>query len=507
MALVGNKDFRNSARISNLPKANTAGQPITFEQLGDKTLSPNFSSLTASRSCVPGTIADGTTLTKALHVGNVVFISGGTVNLPLDTDWGLYDEIEFISVGITPTVLQWTGFSIVAQDVGSASSQVVGGALAAGAIVKKIASGVAYLFSGSSNAINAIATTIGTNPVTPAIGSTADYVFDNAAGLIQNQLYVFAGVTGTFRFTVVTGNTATLRNIDATVGTSIPAGTKLGPTGSIGATGPVATIGTASDSAVSLPVTGEGLQYDSVPAKWVNLPIPLAIDSAGNWAYVLPASSTTVTQIGIALTTVGTFATPQPASPSFYTRANRFTLTSAATAGSLASLRCATQKLWRGNAAGAGGFKIVIPFGGAMLVAGMRAFVGISSSGSSATNVDPLVDTTAAKVGMAGNNNTGTWTLICGAAAATPTQVSLSAANFPIDATTWYELVLSCLPNGDRISYIIRNRSNNTSVSGDLLTNLPANTLYMHFFPWICNNATASAVGLAYGKIGIFYRE
>lgn len=80
--------------------------------------------------------------------------------------------------------------------------------------------------------INAIASTTGTNPNTPAVGSTATYNMDSTAGLLTQQYYGFQGVTGTFLITAIpSATTVTIRNIDATPGTTVAAGTKFGPVG------------------------------------------------------------------------------------------------------------------------------------------------------------------------------------------------------------------------------------------------------------------------------------
>ena len=337
-------------------------------------------SIVGSRAVVASTLADGTTL-GTTHLGRAVKVNGGTINLPADANWAVNEEIEFIVVGTSPTILQWTGNAIVAPDTGSATAQVIGGGIGNAAIVKKMAAGVAYLFAG-------------------------------------------------------------------------------------------------------------------------NVPQNFSIYDPQNRALILPGAGSTISQVGASLTLVGTTSHPQPAAGTAYTEAHRWILTSAATAAALSSMRSATLRLWRGNAAGKGGFKVSILFGLATMQAGQRAFFGIDSNTAAATNIDPLTAAAQSKIGMAINVNTGNWNLINNVAGTTPTVLALGA-NFPVDTTTLYELILTCSPNGSAIAYRITNKNTGSSVSGSLTSNIPAATTFMHLYCWITNNATAAAVAPMFGKIAM----
>lgn len=234
--------------------------------------------------------------------------------------------------------------------------------------------------------------------------------------------------------------------------------------------------------------------------EWVRSRLPLSATDRSYRALIQPGSASTITQSGIFLAGVGTFAHPQPAAGSALTEAYRFTLTSAATAAAFASLRSPILTMWRGNAADKGGFSMKIPFGTPTLQAGIRAFAGVNTNNAAATNVDPLTTTAQGKVGMAINTNTGNWNLIHNVAGSAPTVVPLGA-NFPVDTTSWYELTLSCVGNGNPINYSVDNRSNNQVVSGSLSANIPTNTTFFHFNAWATNNATAAAIAWAFGNI------
>ena len=377
------------------------------------TLTPNtgaFTSLSGSRSIVPGTLADGTTLSLAMHGGRCVQINGGTIGLPADANWSVGDEFELISVGTNPTTLAWTG-NLILTSTSSAASQVVSGLQADSLRVKKISAGVAYLLMEPRR---------------------LNWLIDDV----------------------------TLTN----------------------------------------PTTDDVLRYDSALNKWANTPGNDSIYDLWNRAEILSGSGTTITQRGISLTNVGTISHSQPAAGTAYTQAHRFLLTSAATAAAFSQIRSAMLRLWRGSAAGLGGFKVSIAFGLGTLQAGMRSFVGIDSNNAAQTNVDPTTTSTTSKIGLAINNNTGNWNLINNVAGTAPTVLALGTS-FPVDVTTLYTLELVALPNGSSIAYRVINRNTGAVATGSLTTNIPANTTYMHINGWATNNATAAAVAITFGRV------
>lgn len=169
----------------------------------------------------------------------------------------------------------------------------------------------------------------------------------------------------------------------------------------------------------------------------------------------------------------------------------RSTLSTNATAGNVASMRMTTQRLWRGNAAGLGGFFVSTRFAlSGTLRTGMRCFVGVSN-GASWVNQDPLTSTTIAhNVGLAINSNTGNWNIIHQGAAAAPTVVPLGA-NFPVNNADLYEISIFCAPNSASMGYRVTNWSTSQQTSGTLTTNLPTNTAFLGPALWITNNAQA----------------
>ncbi len=223
-------------------------------------------------------------------------------------------------------------------------------------------------------------------------------------------------------------------------------------------------------------------------------------------SYMNPAGGTVLTTFvggsGSLFTNTGTANNPTPLSTNLLTSTRRATFSSGTTAGVVASHRQSVQQAWRGNAAGLGGFFYTIRFGSEAIVAGNRAFVGLSDSVAAPTNVDPTTSTAPGKMGLAINANTGNWKWVNNATGTAPTVVDLGA-NFLVDTTSLYELIIFCPPNGSTVTYRVTNLSTNTNgnaqVTGTATTNITGNTTFLAPQFWITNNATAAAAILGFG--------
>lgn len=416
-----------------------------------------LSAIAASRITV--TVAANTTLTRAAHVGRACRVSAGPIALPLDTDWRDGDEIEFIFTSTNPVALNWPTFAIVSQDLGTSSSQVIGGSIASSAVVKKISSGVAYLFTGASTVVALFARTVGVNPVLPAIGATANYNFDSSDGLLAQQFYGLDVSAGTIQITAIAGNTVTIQNISATAGTAVPAGTKIAPVAK-----------EASSTAA----------YEGVQDYRIN-----------------PANSTAIAFVGAPNGTVsGTISHPSISSSTAISGIRRALITGAATAGTVISIRSVFSLFWRGNTPTRGGYRLVLRAHIDTPCAGHRAFFGIWDSGASTpTNVDPFTNTAIAKFGVSVNTNTGNWFLIHNASGSAPTVTDLGT-NFP--QTDAFELDVRCLPGASGYGYTITNLFTRNKVSGFVSNNIPVATAMLAPIEWMSNNATAAAISFAH---------
>lgn len=183
------------------------------------------------------------------------------------------------------------------------------------------------------------------------------------------------------------------------------------------------------------------------------------------------------------------------ASTSLRNQTVRSTISTGATAGALTYIRGSQGRIWRGNAAGLGGFFLVHRFALAGLQTGMRAFAGVQDVASNPTNADWTTSTTPGKIGLAINTNTGNWNLVHNVTGTAPTVIALGAS-FPVNNTDLYELILFAKPNATQVEYRVTNWSTNQQTSGIITTNIPANTTFMNAIVWATNNATAAAVTL-----------
>jgi hypothetical protein len=263
----------------------------------------------------------------------------------------------------------------------------------------------------------------------------------------------------------------------------------------------------------SAPAAGNGYHYVKDMASrlvpmWMG-PDGLANVTQRSHAYssfylIRPNGATTgMVSIGTGSTIVGTLTTPAQTSTNVKTSMARTLVTSSATtAGTLVSLRTTNAMLWRGNAAGLGGFEFVGRFGLDTVVSANRAFFGIADVVTAPTNIDPTTSTTPGKIGMAINTNTGNWNLVNNVTGTAPTVLALGI-NFPVDTTTEFELALYCPPNGSAIGYRITNLTTRSVTTGSLTTNIPATTTFLA--PWIfmTNNTTTATFAMNIANIAM----
>jgi hypothetical protein len=190
----------------------------------------------------------------------------------------------------------------------------------------------------------------------------------------------------------------------------------------------------------------------------------------------------------------------------FFTRAVRLTYVSAATAGSINGQYNSSVSLTLGvsGTPNFGGFYYVIRFGISDSVANPRTFVGLTSSTTAPTNVDPATLTNCIGVGQ-GSADTNLKIYYGGSAAQTPIDLG---ANFPTNTNSvdWYELTIFAPPtSANTVYYQVIRLNTGDKASGTLTgtagTALPANTTRLGIQHWRTNNATASATTLAIGNL------
>jgi hypothetical protein len=261
----------------------------------------------------------------------------------------------------------------------------------------------------------------------------------------------------------------------------------------------------------ALPPANHGLLYAKsiagrVMPKWMG---PSGVDyqlqpfiGANNVAMWRGGATTTATTFAAQIGSMP-YTSASPSAPTIPTLAStslrnstqRSVIRTGTTAGALAYIRANLLRVWRGNAAGLGGFFLVHRFALTTLQTGMRVFAGLQDTAANPTNVDPTTNTTPGKIGLAINASTGNWNLVHNVTGTAPTVIALGA-NFPVNNTDLLELVLFAKPQATEIGYRVTNWSTNQQTSGTLTTNIPAATTFMAPSVWITNNAQSAQAEL-----------
>ncbi len=181
--------------------------------------------------------------------------------------------------------------------------------------------------------------------------------------------------------------------------------------------------------------------------------------------------------------------------------AEQFERLSAATAASFAGLYGTIPYWFVGNGAGLGGFLAVFRFSPSdqAPVSGARMFVGLSSTTSAPTNVEPATLTN--QIGVAQLSTSANLAIVYGG---TTAQAAIDlGASFPAGGLTTdlYELTLvSDAGDNSRVGYRVERLNTGDVATGFLAnttpgTTLPATNVVLAQRMWRTNNATALAVG------------
>lgn len=215
-------------------------------------------------------------------------------------------------------------------------------------------------------------------------------------------------------------------------------------------------------------------------------------------------NATTLSSIGaVAPTGAGTATARNIATTNKFTWMRRLGYVSATTGNASAGLRSAVLQIGRGNLPETGGFHFVARFGisDAVLATGARMFVGLTSSTAVLGNADPStflniigVGTDAADTNLFIMHNDGV---------NPSTKINLGASFPESTNSVMYELALYCAPNGSSVFYDVTNLATGAEASGEITTDLPANTQLLAWQVWRHNVNTGLAVGIDVASIYI----
>ena len=263
-----------------------------------------------------------------------------------------------------------------------------------------------------------------------------------------------------------------------------------------------AEFGTIGSDDFSFKVSPDGTNFFTGVRAHRNLHGRFALKSASRLSAIelRPSpNSAVITSNGIVRTDIGTLTAVAPSSSNYFTAYSRSKWASAASAGSSCGFSPNGLSAWRGNAAGLGGFYLLIRGGIETYQTDARMFLGLYASTSAIGNVDPSTLLDMVGIGCDGAQTTLRVFHNDGAGAATAVDLG---ASFPTNSgQTMYEAVFSAETNGSDIKYRVENLNSGVIAEGTLSTNLPTNTVFMGPHMWYNNNATAAAVELAIGNL------
>ena len=200
-----------------------------------------------------------------------------------------------------------------------------------------------------------------------------------------------------------------------------------------------------------------------------------------------------LTSIGAGGSTTGTYSAPSPATTDFRTKSVKGNWATAAGSASSAGLRNTTHHVYLGNASDMGGFLIVGVVANATTVAQQAGWFGVLASASDIGDVDPSGLVTCAGFGY--DAAATTWKVMHNDGTGACTVVDLGA-NYGINTTDVFLMVLSAKPQATVIDYYVKNLATGNATSGQLSTNLPANTTAMWCQLHVGNRTTASAASI-----------
>lgn len=228
---------------------------------------------------------------------------------------------------------------------------------------------------------------------------------------------------------------------------------------------------------------------------------PSGVDSAlqpalfGNrvmlWA---PGTGTAITSLGLTPTTTATLSHPSPASASLAESIYKTRCQTSATAGNASGIRDAVGNIWRGNAAGRGGFFLHHRFcSGSVAGASAGQFFNGLTSNTSLLAAEP--STMSNLLGVGKDIADANWQFMRKEGAGAVVKTDLGVA-YGINQT--FDLVLFCAPNGSAVFVTVRQHNFDgtftTLLDTSYNTNIPLNTTFLARHHTVRNGATAAVM-------------
>jgi hypothetical protein len=252
-------------------------------------------------------------------------------------------------------------------------------------------------------------------------------------------------------------------------------------------------------------VYGEDLVGRQLPAfigpSGLDTPLQPFLGRNAICSYKGQIASTIVTGHGMQITPVGTTTATSWANTNLHQQMNRtsFRVTTAATTA-IAGFRTPNVMMWRGNAAGRGGFFYVCRWGPdtGTSTTTLRGFCGIVGSPSAPTDV--AISSRVNIFGMGWDSGDANIQFYAsGAVAQAKANTGIPSPVGLGDATQIYEIVIFCKPNDTEMSVLITNIETGASYSETVTTaaRLIPNTTGISPQGWVSVGGTSSVAGVA----------
>lgn len=212
-----------------------------------------------------------------------------------------------------------------------------------------------------------------------------------------------------------------------------------------------------------------------------------------------PGTGTAGTYLGSTPTVTATGSNPAIATTSLWASIRRMRWATSTTAGNGSGMRSNADVVWRGNAAGLGGWFFAARCTSSLRTTNGRAFLGLKDATAVHANVQPSTNLDSAYFGFDGTQATWRFCTNDNAGSATCTDLG---ADFPNNlATDGFEFRMFATPNGSSIGWWAQRLGTGATASGTASTDLPRNTVQLALEAWVGNGTDASANQLECNRI------
>lgn len=218
-----------------------------------------------------------------------------------------------------------------------------------------------------------------------------------------------------------------------------------------------------------------------------------------SWA-TANGSTATVSVFGLTISGTGTATAATIASTSFYTSQRRVDyLVTTPSASAVAGFRYNETQMWRGDAAGRGGFLFTCRWGASTGVATSttRGFCGLVSATGAPTDANPSAQNNALGMGWDSGDTNISFMHKTGSGTIVKETLSGSWPRPSVNNTDVFEISIYSAPNGSTIEYEITNLTTGVTTRGSVSTDIPNSSTFLCPKCWMSVGGTSSVIGVS----------